>query len=107
MYEAFAAGDREAVERLLADDFRFSSPLDVDLDRAGYFERCWPGAGKTVEHFEIERLIDRGTEVLVTYSARRPDGTRFRNAEVFSLDDEGRIVEIEVYFGWELEGAKP
>jgi hypothetical protein len=41
MYEAFAAGDREYVETALTDDFRFSGPLDVGLDRAGYFERCW------------------------------------------------------------------
>ena len=35
MYIAFAAGDRDTVERLLADDFEFHSPPDLQLDRAG------------------------------------------------------------------------
>jgi hypothetical protein len=46
LYRAFASADRDSVERIVADDFRFSSPLDVGLDRDGYFERCWPGAAK-------------------------------------------------------------
>ena len=46
LYLAFAAGDRDAVDGILADDFTFSSPVDVGLDRAGYFGRCWPGAGQ-------------------------------------------------------------
>ncbi len=45
VYQAFASGDRAAIERLLTDDFSFSSPVDVGLDRAGYFGRCWPAAG--------------------------------------------------------------
>jgi ketosteroid isomerase-like protein len=66
MYEAFAAGDRDAVEAILAEDFTFSSPPDPLLDRAGYFERCWPNAGnRTV--FAFPRLIEAGDEVVVTY----------------------------------------
>jgi ketosteroid isomerase-like protein len=41
VYRAFASGDRNVTERAFADDFTFSSPVDVGLDRAGYFERCW------------------------------------------------------------------
>jgi hypothetical protein len=37
LYLAFAAGDREVVvDGILADEFGFSSPVDVGLDRAGY-----------------------------------------------------------------------
>jgi hypothetical protein len=32
-YEAFAAGDRKFFEQHLAEDFTFSSPLDVGNDR--------------------------------------------------------------------------
>src|SRR5204862_279744 len=42
LYEAFAAGDRDAVDAMLADDYTFSSGPDPLLDRAGFFERCWP-----------------------------------------------------------------
>ena len=100
MYRAFAAADRRAVERLLADDFTFSSPPEPSLDRAGYFERCWPNAGR-VEAFDFVRLIESGDEVVVTYEATRTDGTRFRNTEVLTFAGD-KLTRAEVYFGWEL-----
>jgi ketosteroid isomerase-like protein len=100
MYRAFAAADRAAVERILADDFAFSSPPDPSLDRAGYFERCWPGAGG-VEAFDFVRLIESGDEVVATYEATRTDGTRFRNTEVLTFAGD-KLARAEVYFGWAL-----
>lgn len=100
LYRAFAAGDRARVEALLADDFTFSSPPDPLLDRAGYFERCWPGAGRG-QAFDFARLVESGEEVVVTYEIARADGTRFRNTEVLTFDG-GRICRAEVYFGWDL-----
>lgn len=35
-YEAYVAKDRAAIERLIADDFHFTSPLDNRIDRATY-----------------------------------------------------------------------
>ena len=100
LYEAFAAADRDAIEDLLADDFEFHAPPDPHLDRAGYFERCWPHAGDG-QSFEFARLIESGDEVVVTYVGRRADGTRFRNTEVLTF--AGDTVRLaEVYFGWEL-----
>lgn len=99
-YEAFAAADREAIERILADDFTMSTPADPQLDRAGYFERCWPGAGD-VGGFEFVRMAELGDdEVLVTYEAQRA-GKRFRNTEVLTIR-AGRLVHQEVYWGWDL-----
>jgi SnoaL-like protein len=100
LYRAFNEGDRDAVERILADDLTFSSPLDVGLDRAGYFERCWPGAGQRWET-EFVRLVESGNEVIVTYESRKPDGTRGRNTEVLTFDGD-RVSKVEVYFGWEV-----
>jgi ketosteroid isomerase-like protein len=100
IYEAFATGDRDAVEALLADDFTFSSPPDPLLDRAGFFERCWPNSANLAA-FDFVRLVESGDEVVVTYEATRVDGTRFRNTEVLTLTGE-RIRRAEVYFGWEL-----
>jgi len=102
-YRAFQADDRDAIEGLLADAFRFYSPPDPGIDRAGFFERCWPHAGG-VERFEFERLAEIDGEVLVTYEATRNDGSRFRNTEVFGFDAEaGQISSQEVYFGWDLD----
>ena len=100
LYEAFAAGDREVVERLLADDFTFYSPPDPGLDRAGYFERCWPNS-ETIESFEFVRLIEAGDEVIVTYESTKTDGRRFRNTEVLTFAGD-RVRKAEVYFGWDL-----
>jgi hypothetical protein len=101
MYRAFAAGDREAIEGLLGEPFEFHSPADEDgLDRDGWFERCWPGAGSLTE-YEFVRLVEVGDEVLVTYEATRRDGSRFRNTEVLGFEGD-RVVRAEVYFGWNL-----
>jgi ketosteroid isomerase-like protein len=100
-YRAFAAGDRETIERLIGEDFHFVSPADPQgLDRAGYFERCWPGAGSLTQ-FEFVRLIEDGDEVVVTYEAARTDGSRFRNTEVLTFDGDVQT-GAEVYFGWDL-----
>lgn len=101
LYLAFADGDRELVERMLADEFTFSSPLDVGLDRARYFERCWPGAGQR-QRFDFLRLIEAGDEVIVTYEMTRADGNRGRNTEVLTFNGD-QIIGAEVYFGWNLE----
>jgi hypothetical protein len=100
LYHAFAAGDRELVEGMLASGFTFSSPVDVGLDRAGYFERCWPGAGHG-QQVDFVRLVEAGDEVIVTYELTRRDGARGRNTEVLTFDGD-RIVRAEVYFGWSL-----
>jgi ketosteroid isomerase-like protein len=100
-YRAYETRDRELLESLLADDFTFSAPPDPLLDRAGYFERCWPNA-QHLESFDLTRLIEQGDTVVATYEATRTDGTRFTNTEVFTVAGD-RIRRVEVYFGWNLE----
>jgi ketosteroid isomerase-like protein len=100
-YGAYESADRELIERLLADDFTFFSPPDPGIDRATYFERCWPNA-ELIEAYEFTRLVEAGDEVVVTYEARKTDGRRFRNTEVFTFDGD-KIRMVEVYFGWDLE----
>jgi len=101
VYEAFAAGDRETVERHYAANFTFSAPPDPLLDRGGFFERCWPGAGSG-ERFVFKRLIEIGhDQVLVTYERTRNDGGRGRNTEILTFEGD-QIVRAEVYFGWNL-----
>jgi ketosteroid isomerase-like protein len=99
-YGAYESGDRRVVEDCLTEDFTFYSPADVGIDRATYFERCWPNS-ELIEAFEFKRLVEAGDEVFVTYEATRTDGTRFRNTEVLTLEGD-RIRETEVYFGWDL-----
>jgi ketosteroid isomerase-like protein len=100
-YRAYETGDRELIEEVNADEFMFFAPPDPGIDRAQYFERCWPNAGN-IGAFEFKRLAEVGDEVLVTYEATRTDGSRFRNTEIFGFDG-GKISRVEVYFGWDLE----
>jgi ketosteroid isomerase-like protein len=100
-YGAYASGDRRVVEELLTDDFTFYSPADVGIDRARYFERCWPNSEQLVA-FEFKRLVEAGDEVIVTYESTRTDGSRFRNTEVLTFHGD-KICRAEVYFGWDLE----
>jgi ketosteroid isomerase-like protein len=100
-YRAYEIGDRSVLERLMADDLTFYSPADVGIDRATYFERCWPNAER-IEAFRFERLIESGDEVVVTYEATKTDGSRFRNTEVLTFAG-GKISRVEVYFGWDLD----
>ena len=57
-YRAFESGDRDLIESVLTDDFVFYSPPDPGIDRATYFERCWPNAG-LIESYEFKRLAER------------------------------------------------
>jgi ketosteroid isomerase-like protein len=100
-YEAYESGDRGVIEELLTDDFTFYSPADVGIDRATYFERCWPNA-ELIKAFEFDRLVEVGDEVIVTYESTKTDGRRFRNTEVLTFDGD-KICRQEVYFGWNLE----
>ena len=100
MYEAFAAGDRSFIEAAFTDDFAFFSPVDIGLDRAGYFERCWPGSGRG-QTFDFVRLIESGDEVIVTYEMTKADGGRGRNTEILTFSGD-RISRAEVYFGWDV-----
>ena len=100
-YGAYESGDRRVIEELLTDDFTFYSPPDPGIDRATYFERCWPNA-ELIESFEFKRLVEVGDEVLVTYESTRTDGTRFRNTEILTFDGD-KISRAEVYFGWDLD----
>ncbi len=101
LYLAFAAGDHERVESMLAKEFTFSSPVDVGLDRSRYFERCWPGSGQG-QQFAFVRLVEAGDEVIVTYEMTRADGGRGRNTEILTFDGD-QVSGAEVYFGWDLQ----
>ena len=103
-YEAFAAGDRKFFEEHLAENFTFSSPLDVGLDRAGYFARCWPGAGQG-QRFNFLRLIQHGGEVVVTYELTKPNGQKGRNTEILQIKGD-KIISAEVCFGWDVVASR-
>ena len=105
-YEAYVAKDRAAIEKLIAADFHFTSPLDNRIDRATYFARCWPNS-EGIDGFNFINLVPDRDRVFVTYEGHRTNGQSFRNTEIVTVRD-GQIIEVEVYFGWSLpHKAKP
>lgn len=98
MLAAFAAKDRAAAERLIAPDFTFTSPYDNAIDRAAYFEICWPNSA-AIDGFDIVRVAEAGDTAVVTYVGHAKGGKRFRNTEALTFRD-GLLVAVEVYFGW-------
>ena len=96
-YAAFVAGDRDAVDAMLAEDFTFSSPDDPQLDKAGFFERCFPHH-KLVGTLRVEWIEERGDQVIVRYETTKPSGERATNLELLRLEGD-RIREALVYYG--------
>ena len=96
LFAAYLGNDRQRVSEALADDFRFTSPFDDDLDKATYFERCWP-VSERIESNAVERIFVQGDEAFVTYRVRNRN-EEFRNTEFFVFEGD-RIRSIDVYFG--------
>jgi ketosteroid isomerase-like protein len=96
-FAAFAAKDRQILEDLLSDDFRFTSPYDDRIDKATYFERCWPNSERIREHV-LERICEAGDDAFVLYRCTTREGNTFRNTEHFRFDGD-RVRAIDVYFG--------
>lgn len=99
MFAAYRARDRATVEGVFTDDFRFTSPYDDRIDKAAYFERCWPASiSGWLKGQDIERIVIDGEAAFVTYRCEAKDGKSFRNTEFFTFDGD-RIRSIDVYFG--------
>jgi ketosteroid isomerase-like protein len=95
--QSYVSQDRAVAERLIADDFVFTSPQDDHIDRAAFFARCFPTADRFTSQTVLE-VAGTGDEVFVRYEYELHGGERYRNVEVSTVRD-GRITETEVYFG--------
>jgi ketosteroid isomerase-like protein len=97
LFEAYQSQDRAAGESLLTDDFSFTSPYDDAIDKAAYFEHCWPTTHFFREHV-LENIAEQDGQVFVQFRAVTTQGKAFRNVEVMTFNG-GRICAINVYFG--------
>ena len=103
LFAAYLANDRQQVADALADDFRFTSPFDDDLDKATYFERCWRNSN-WIERHELEKIFVDGSEAFVTYRCVAKGGKNFRNTEFFTFEGDS-VKRIDVYFGATYENG--
>lgn len=96
-YRAYETKERQTVEGLLADDFTFTSPDDIGIDKAMYFERCWPNS-ESMKAIRVEKIFENGNEAFVRYEAELTAGEKFRNTEFFRIEGD-KVKEVQVYYG--------
>lgn len=101
-YRAYEDDDRLAIERLLHPGFTFTSPVPEDdrIDRATYFERCWP-PHEAIKSFALLDVCADDNGALVRYRATEFTGPGFASVEHFEFEGD-QIVHVEVYFGRQL-----
>ncbi|WP_411699779.1 nuclear transport factor 2 family protein [Conyzicola sp.] len=97
---AYRTQDRDAAERIFARDFVFTSPQDDRIDRATWFEVCFPTADRFV-WYELLEIVRSGTGVLSLYEYELQTGERYRNTELAVVRD-GQIAEVQVFFGGQV-----
>jgi ketosteroid isomerase-like protein len=103
VFAAYRSKEREVVEELLTEDFTFTSPYDDAIDKAAYFERCWPNSERIRAH-TIEKMFGQGDEAFVLYKCITNDGDEFRNTEFFTFEGD-QIQQVSVYFGATYRGG--
>ena len=97
-FEAYLAQDLEAEERLIADDFVFTSPQDDHIDKAAFLQRCFPTAERLVSQVILELVAAGPGAVFILYEYKLRSGDRHRNAEFITVRG-GQLVETQVFFG--------
>ena len=98
VFQAYLAQDRETMERLLADDFHFTSPQDDHIDKAAFLERCFPTTHR-LEWQELRYVVPAGgDDVFVMYDYALKTGELHRNVELLTVRD-GQLTETQVFFG--------
>jgi ketosteroid isomerase-like protein len=96
--DAYRSQDLEAATRLLAEDFRFTSPQDDHIGKSAYLERCFPTADRFAAS-EIVAIVPSGDDsVFLLYEYELTNGERYRNTEYTTVRN-GQLVETQVFFG--------
>jgi ketosteroid isomerase-like protein len=96
-FTAYETKNREMIEKVLSEDFVFSSPYDDFINRKEYFEKCWPHSSE-MKSITIEKIFAEGDEAFTRYECVMNDGKSFRNTEFFKAEN-GKIKSVDVYFG--------
>ena len=97
-FRYYRAQDREAAFPLYADTFTFTSPQDDHIDRAAFFERCFPTAERLVRQDLLHVTPADEELVFVAYEYELTTGEVHRNVEMMTVRG-GLIHEVQVFFG--------
>lgn len=67
LFASYVRQDRDTAERLIAESFVFTSPRDDHIDRAAYFERCFPTSTRMRRYDLLHVTPTGGDDVFVLY----------------------------------------
>ncbi len=99
VFDAYREQDRDTMDRLLADGFVFTSPQDDHIDKATFFERCFPTADRFASQELLYVVPAGGDDVFAMYEYELKDsGDRHRNVELLTVRNE-QVTETQVFFG--------
>jgi len=98
-YAGWEQKDWGPLDRLLADNFTFTSPNDDDhISKSAFKARCWASQIDFVQRFDLELVMGKGSDALVKYLCHTRNGKSFRNVEYLRIKN-GQLESIECYFG--------
>lgn len=98
-YAGWEKKDWDPLDRMLADDFTFSSPNGDDhISKATFKTRCWESNIDFIRKFDLERVTTGADDAFVKYLCHLKDGKSFRNVEYLRIKN-GKLESIECYFG--------
>ena len=97
-YSAWEEKDWPRMDRLLADNFTFSSPLDDHISKSDYKLGCWDTQISFIDRFDLKQVIAKDGHAFVMYVCHTANGKMFQNVEYFQLGDT-KVKAVECYFG--------
>ena len=96
-YAAWEAKDWHGLDKMLEDDFTFSSPLDDHISKSSYKARCWDTQIAYIDRFDLKQVIGTHSDAFVLYVCHTTNGKTFQNVEYFQIHD--KVKSVECYFG--------
>jgi ketosteroid isomerase-like protein len=100
-YAAWEKKDWGPVDRLLAENFTFTSAAGDDhISKSTFKTRCWETQIDFIRRFDLERVTTGPDDAFVKYLCHTKNGKSFRNVEYLRIKN-GKLESMECYFGAE------
>jgi ketosteroid isomerase-like protein len=100
-YAAWGNKDLDTFNKMLADDFTFSSAAGDDhISKSRFKTQCWDTQINFIGSFDLERITTGPDDAFVKYLCHTKNGKSFRNVEYLRIKN-GKLESIECYFGAE------
>lgn len=99
-YKAWEKKDEGQFEALMTDNFTFTSAAGDDhISRSTFKTQCWDTQINFIKDFDLERVATGPSDAFVKYLCFTKNGKSFRNVEYLQIDENGKLISIECYFG--------